>query len=37
LNIVGTRQASIHNKIAEKGVSRSDGVTSRHTCPSVKV
>ena len=31
LNIVGTRQATIRNRITEKSVARSDGVTSSHT------
>jgi len=34
LNIVGTRQAIIRNRMIEKGVASSYGVTSSHTCPS---
>ena len=37
LNIVGTRQATIHNRITEKSVARNDEVISSHTCPSVKL
>ena len=37
LNIVGTRQATIRNRITEKSVARSDRVTSSHTCLTVNV
>ena len=33
LNILGTRQAIIHNRITEKSLARSDEVTSSHTAP----
>ena len=33
LSIVGMRRATIRNKMTEKVVSRSDGVTSRPTTP----
>ena len=36
LNIVGTRQATIHNSITEKSVARSDGVTSTTLGPLSK-
>ena len=32
LNIVGTRQATIRNKMTVKGVARNDEVISRHAC-----
>ena len=37
LNIEGKRQATIRNRITEKSVARSDGVTSSHTCLTVNV
>ena len=35
LNVVGTRQATIRNRMTEKSVARNDEVISSHTCPSV--